>query len=449
MEASATTPLSRRACLWARISDPDKPPRRWWFPPSSRRDDVLRMSEAARQAYQLVVQQAHEQFSETVRLAMLSLLGFALFCLLITLGTPDSALLVADPTIKMPFADVQVSFHSFLILAPFLLIIITLYLHIFYGYWLDFETDYQHLTPSRESRKPPMRRLPTLFSLGHPVPRLLTALIFYWLVPLVLLVMTWKAAARVEWGLPLTLLTGLVTVALVFLRIRRRPASQRRWNRPLWGVMGLTAGGMAALAVLCMAQLPRYRAIGEEGLVLPGFPRPLNIVRADLQGKWLAGADLRDASATLATLQGATLQGANLAGANLRGTDLRAANLLGAELLLANLEGADLQHAELSEPRFLTQRLFFLVDAPGAEWLLGRNFLSTTEPLLHAERLLFRNSPIGLFADLREANLQGANLQGANLQGANLEGANLQKVEGLTEEQIQSARIDENTKLPP
>jgi hypothetical protein len=32
------------------------------------------MSEAARQAYQKVVEQAHEQFSETVRLAMLSLL---------------------------------------------------------------------------------------------------------------------------------------------------------------------------------------------------------------------------------------------------------------------------------------------------------------------------------------------------------------------------------------
>jgi hypothetical protein len=65
---------------------------------------------------------------------MLSLLGFTLFCLLITLSTPDSALLVADPTIKMPFADVQVSFQSFLILAPFLLIVVALYLHIFYGY---------------------------------------------------------------------------------------------------------------------------------------------------------------------------------------------------------------------------------------------------------------------------------------------------------------------------
>jgi hypothetical protein len=221
MEDSESKPASRRARCWARLSDPDKRPRGWWYPPSSRRDAVLQMSEAARQDYHTVVQQAHEKFSETVRLAMLSLLGFALFCLLITFSTPDSALLVADPTIKMPFADVQVSFHSFLILGPFLLIIVTLYLHIFYGYWLDLERDYQHLTQSRELSEPSIERLPTLFSLDHPVPRLLTAFIFYGLVPLVLLTITWKAVARVEWGLLLVFLTGVVAVTLVFLQIRQ------------------------------------------------------------------------------------------------------------------------------------------------------------------------------------------------------------------------------------
>src|SRR5262249_32759296 len=151
METSEINPTSWYARFWARLMDADKRPRCWWFPPSSRRDAVLHMSEAARQDYRQVVQQAQEKFSETGRLASLSLLGFALFCLLITFSAPDSTLLVADPTIKMPFADVQVSFQSFLILAPFLLIVVTLYLHIFYGYWLDLETDLQHLTLSREA----------------------------------------------------------------------------------------------------------------------------------------------------------------------------------------------------------------------------------------------------------------------------------------------------------
>jgi Pentapeptide repeats (8 copies) len=385
MEVLEAKPASRRARLWARLSDPDKRPRRWWFPPSSRRDEVRRMPEAVRQEYQKSVQQAHEKFSETVRLAMLSLLGFALFCLLITFSTPDSSLVVADPTIKMPFADVQVSFQSFVILAPFLLIVVTLYLHIFYGYWLDLETDLQHLTRSREPSEPSVERLPTLFSLDHPVPRLLTAFIFYWLVPLVLTTITWKAAARVEWGIPLVLLTGLVTITLMFLQIRRCPARQRAWNRPCWGVMVFIVGGLAVLIYGVITHLPGEQT-GRRGsfyadmsnlVVVPQwFPRPLNIFRADLKGKWLAAVKLRDAYASLANLQEADLRGADLRGADLRGADLQEADLWG-----AILRGVD----------------------------------------------------------LGQADLQGADLQGADLHGA----------KNLTAEQIQSAQTDENTKLPP
>jgi hypothetical protein len=90
MDTSEIKPASRRARCWARLSDPDQWPRCWWYPPSSRRDDVLPMPEAARQDYRQVVQQAHEKFSETVRLAMLSLLGFTLFCLLITLRSQEN-----------------------------------------------------------------------------------------------------------------------------------------------------------------------------------------------------------------------------------------------------------------------------------------------------------------------------------------------------------------------
>jgi hypothetical protein len=315
METSEVKSPSWRTRLWARLSDLDKPPRIWWFPPSSRRDVVLRMSETARQDYQKVMQQGHEKFSETVRLTMLSLLGFALFCLLITFSAADSTLLVADPTIKMPFADIQVSFQSFLILAPFLLIVITLYLHIFYGYWLDLETDHRHLTHSRELGEPVIEHLPTLFSLDHPVPRLLTAFIFYWLVPLVLATITWKAAVRPIWGLPLMFITGLVTTILVFLQIRRCPVSQRRRNRQRWLVIVLIMAWLVALTFN-----PQW------------LERQWHIVRADLQGKWLAYEDLHAAYAELANLQGANRQGAHLQRAHLQGAHLQRAHLQGAHL---------------------------------------------------------------------------------------------------------------------
>src|SRR6266850_894646 len=321
METSEIKPTSRRARFWARLSDPDKWPRCWWFPPSTRRDAVRRMPEVARQGYRALVQQRHEKLSETIRLAMLSLLGFALFCLLIILSAPDSSILVADPTVKMPFADVQVSFYYFLFLAPFLLIIMTVYLHIFYGYWLDVETDYQHLTCSREPSGPFIMQVPTLFSLNNPVSRRLTTFIFYWLVPLVLGAIAWKASIRLAWGCPLVVITGLIAVVLFFLRIRRCPTSQRKWNRPYWVVMVLIVVGIVGIM------------FNPEKL-----ERQLNIFRADLKGKWLGGADLHDAYGPMVNFEGAELPFANLQSTNLIGAKLKDANLV-----LANLKGAQLQ----------------------------------------------------------------------------------------------------------
>ena len=56
-------------------------------------------------------------------------------------------------------------------------------------------------------------------------------------------------------------------------------------------------------------------------------------------------------------------------------------------------------------------------------------------------------------ANLIEANLEGANLEGANfyradLTGADLTGVDLREAKNLTQEQIDSAITDEDTKLP-
>ena len=137
-----------------------------------------------------------------------------------------------------------------------------------------------------------------------------------------------------------------------------------------------------------------YANMSDLVVVPQWLPRPLDIVRADLKGKWLARVNLRFANAVFA---------------NLRAADLQAANLQE-----ANLQGAELSEAKLTSVH----------RALRAE--LGRHYFQ-----------------------LSSANLQGANLQEANLQGADLRGANLKKVRGLTEQQIQGAQIDEHTKLPP
>src|SRR6516165_4244549 len=51
--------------------------------------------------------------------------------------------------------------------------------------------------------------------------------------------------------------------------------------------------------------------------------------------------------------------------------------------------------------------------------------------------------------DLRGVNLGGANLRGVNLGAANLSGANLSGATGLSSHQLEPAKGNSETKLPP
>jgi CheY-like chemotaxis protein len=130
-------------------------------------------------------------------------------------------------------------------------------------------------------------------------------------------------------------------------------------------------------------------------------------------------------------LHGMSLKGANLAGAVLRGVDLSDANCDG-----ASFEGADLRRADLSS-------------ASMKEGVLA------VSNLRHAR--LVRTHLAG--ANLRGADLAGAELAGAETEGADFDGANfletnlvgadLSHAVGLTQDQIDRARCDATTRLPP
>jgi uncharacterized protein YjbI with pentapeptide repeats len=126
--------------------------------------------------------------------------------------------------------------------------------------------------------------------------------------------------------------------------------------------------------------------------------------RADLSGAILLGANLSDAG-----LSGANLFAASVSGANVSGAILFKATLVDASLSGADFSEADLSWANLSE-----------ADVSGA------NF--------------FR-------ADLSGANLC-AYLDEADLYEADLSGADLSEATGLTQEQLDQAITDAETKLP-
>src|SRR5262249_27207139 len=151
-------------------------------------------------------------------------------CLLTTIGSPDKYLLGGDSTIKVPFTDAMMSFLGFIVVAPFLLIVLTIYLHVFYGYWLACEGERQYIN---QRLIPPIESIPTLFSFPDAIPRYLTRFVFYWLVPLVLVGITWKAWPLPAMGRPLAYVAGFVTFVLMFLQIRRCPDHQRQQWTPI------------------------------------------------------------------------------------------------------------------------------------------------------------------------------------------------------------------------
>ncbi len=111
-----------------------------------------------------------------------------------------------------------------------------------------------------------------------------------------------------------------------------------------------------------------------------------------------------------ADLGNTDLEGANLQGAHLSFAKLQKAKLGDAKLQKANLQGANLQGAHLSRAKLQGAHLSF--------------------------------------ANLQKADLGYANLQGAHLRGANLRGADLREAKGLTQEQLDRACGDAETKLP-
>ncbi len=118
--------------------------------------------------------------------------------------------------------------------------------------------------------------------------------------------------------------------------------------------------------------------------------------QVNLYNAYLYNTEAHDAQLPYAELGAANMGGIDLSGADLHQTDLGSADLSG-----SNLNHADLTDANLSD-----------------------------------------------HANLSGATLVGADLQGANLRSANLRGADLQGVHGLTKEQIATAEINGNTKLP-
>ena len=110
--------------IWTKITGRSRAPRSSWI------EDCTHPE---------VVKTMHESYSKTINKTMLSLLGVGLYSLLAVASSPDKSLIATNSSIQTPLVGTSISFQGFLIVSPFLLVILTVYLHILFGYWLQLE----------------------------------------------------------------------------------------------------------------------------------------------------------------------------------------------------------------------------------------------------------------------------------------------------------------------
>jgi uncharacterized protein YjbI with pentapeptide repeats len=429
-----------------------------------------------------LIGKARDETATQVTRLGLTFLGTAAFCLL-SLLSPDSALLGGSEKINVPFGIGPVSFVGFMLLGPAVLIVLRIYLQIYVEHSAKLD---------RLARSVLAVRAPTLVPLDNPLMRLLSGLIFYLLLPVTMLLFAWKAAVFPAWGLGLLGVAIAVIVshvALLFGTFSRSEVS-RLFGVTVAGIVSRvgTSSWKSKLSLSVNAAIIAI-AIATLSFGFGGLRRPFELYHVNLSGQWLLNQDfheanLQNANLSSTNLTGADLTGANLSYANLTGANLFNAYLSGARMYGARLGGADLRLVSLTDTN-LTSANLARARLNGAD--LSRAYLKNAD-LSDADLFGADLSGVNLSganlrgadlrdvgsganlsganlsganlsgADLRDvdlhranlsgANLSGANLSGTNLSGAHLDGTNLSGAKGLTQTLLEGACRDAKTKLP-
>src|SRR5262249_19935852 len=221
-----------------------------------------------------LISKARDETATQVTRVGLTFLGTAAFCLL-SLLSPDTALLGDSEKINVPLAG-PVSFMGFMVLGPLVLIVLRVYLQIYVEHSDRLD---------RLARSLSVVRAPTFVPLQNHLIRLFSGFVFYVLLPLTMLLFTWKAAVFPAWGSALFGVSIAVIPSHVGLLF-----SKFSWGRS--GMLSVSAGILGAT----------FFAAGATFDNSP-FHRGFVLYRANLSGQSLAREDLRRANLIFANLR--------------------------------------------------------------------------------------------------------------------------------------------------
>ena len=388
-----------------------------------------------------------------VRTLFITLLGALAFCGLTILSTQDSQLLTLVTSFKLPILGTSVSIKWFYFLAPWFLLGLYVYFHLYFikHCWLL-------------SKQP--RLLPDSSGLGDKIlPWMLNSWAIHhfeypkgereaiqwsreifsfwlaWFVTPVCLFFFWGRSfiSQNEWLTETHFWVAVISLVLAFgfKMIAKKTLAERGWTfddrSPLvnYSVAFIILGLVIAIVQFQISQylVPEYLSkkfkepnlAYQEVSIKPKNWNPKNPT-AGVRGADLSGMDLSNAKASNTFLVGAnlkgsrlfeaTLNGANLAEAKLKNSDLRDAELKGTVL-----EGAKLEGADLTNVKYLTcdQIKSALIDE------------KTVFPfyLVKGET---EKQKCNKRTNYQDSDLQGVDFHGVDLTGADFKNADLHNV---------------------
>jgi uncharacterized protein YjbI with pentapeptide repeats len=378
-----------------------------------------------------------EEISKNARKIFLAMLLGCAYALLTIATSTDAKLILNSVSSPLPIIGAEIRIAYFYYAAPFLLLGLYLYLHLYLqrlwealaklparfvdGKSLD-ERAYPWLLNGLVRRH--FDRLKDERSGIQKLEELVSISLAWWVVPLTLGAFWYWYLVRHHWPgtyLHIVLIVLSIAGAILFHRSHARTLRGTERTAFPWLRFYRDRRTYQTVAPAVIAVALVIGSIGAiEGLVFldaNGF-KPC----------WTK-ADLREAQLSIKppnywSLDSAVRNSAVI-GANLKGADLRHAEIIGAFLVNADLRRVDLRHSMLG-----------LADLAGADLFAAH---------LETANLGYANLS---GTRLMLASLTDALLWGAILIGADLRGADLSSAIGLTQAQLDQACGDTRTKLP-
>jgi uncharacterized protein YjbI with pentapeptide repeats len=425
-----------------------------------------------------------QALSESARNLLFAVLAACLYCWLTIATTTDVNLITNHTSSSLPIIQATIPIVGFFIVAPLLLLCISLYFHFYLqrllqevaslpavfqdGRPLDAKVDTWLMNELVHTRLRPVNA-------GRPflshVQLWVSVLLAWWVVPTTIFLFWARYLRRHEWygtifhivTLTIALLSAWCLTRLAVATLRRTERPPFHWNLILTNSRVLPTGliTLAGFSLFCVVSFGAIRGNSpadkledrlldvaklRTGALIPtvmsliGY-RPF----ADLSGQdisvkeanWTGKPDEESTSVRPAKLKGWDLRNARMESAFLVGADLSNANLTNVFLVNANLRKVQLNEAKLADANFYDADLtganlkgvdlssILLRGANLTKADLGGAVLMNTS--LVDAHLLEAQLPDGTFidSDLSHADLKKANFTNANFKNAKLTGATL------------------------